>query len=277
MSIVPGRRSREERKPRLPSRALPFRNRLLRWYRRHQRALPWRGVGDPYAVLVSEVMLQQTQVRRVREFYPRFLARYPTIEELAAASLDAVCESWAGLGYYARARHLHRAARQVVRERAGVLPSESKELERLPGIGRYTAGAVASLAFGRDVPAVDTNVARVLSRVFRVRGERKSAPHTRRIWALAGALVPHGRAADWNQALMDLGATICVARAPRCRACPVAPVCGSRRELPIEPALGPSPTCNTLLRSGGRLKRRAPRDRASRLGTFLWTRRPLGG
>jgi len=211
----------------LPPGATRFRRRLLAWFGRHQRHLPWRGVGDPYAVLVSEMMLQQTQVTRVLDFYPRFLARYPTLEDLAAAPADAVREAWDGLGYYARARNLHAAARHVVHGLGGRLPETHEELRQLPGIGRYTAGAVASLAFGADVPAVDTNAARVLGRVFGLRGRRKSARRERRVWALAAALVPRGRSADWNQALMDLGATICTARVPRCPVCPVRACCAT--------------------------------------------------
>ncbi len=173
-------------------------------------------------------MLQQTQVARVAEFYPRFLARYPTLEDLAAASVDAVRESWQGLGYYARARSLHAAARHVVAVHGGRLPRTREDLGRLPGIGRYTAGAVASLAFGAPVPAVDTNVARVLRRVFALRGRPKSAAHGRRLWSVAASLVPRRRAADWNQALMDLGATICTARTPKCPACPVRSECRGR-------------------------------------------------
>jgi A/G-specific adenine glycosylase len=170
-------------------------------------------------------MLQQTQVARVVDFYGRFLARYPTVEDLAAAPGAEVRESWDGLGYYARARNLHAAARRIVRNPGGRFPDRPEELRRLPGVGRYTAGAVASLAFGADVAAVDTNAERVLARVFRMRGPARE----RRVWALASALVPRGRAADWNQALMDLGATVCGARAPRCPICPVAAVCSSRR------------------------------------------------
>jgi A/G-specific adenine glycosylase len=173
-------------------------------------------------------MLQQTQVARVTDYWTRFLGRYPRVEDLAAASADAVVRSWAGLGYYARARNLHAAARVVVRDHAGAFPAEPEALRRLPGVGRYTAGAVASIAFGADVGAVDTNVARVLARVFRVRGAKKSARRERRLWSLAHGLVPRGRAGDWNQALMDLGATLCTARAPRCAACPVRTACGSR-------------------------------------------------
>lgn len=191
--------------------------------------LPWRGSQDPYAVLVSEIMLQQTQVVRVAEYFPRFLAAYPTLEDLAAAPADAVRESWAGLGYYARARNLHAAAQHVVAELGGVFPAEVDELRRLPGIGRYTAAAVSSLAFGRDVATVDTNIDRVLGRVFRVRGAAKSSRRAKRIWAIAESLVPRRRSSDWNQALMDLGATICIARAPRCGGCPVTAVCATSR------------------------------------------------
>jgi A/G-specific adenine glycosylase len=213
-------------KMRSAARGAAFRRRLLGWYTRHARTLPWRGARSPYAVLVSEIMLQQTQVARVLEYYPRFLARYPTFEDLAAASDDAVRESWEGLGYYARARNLHATARRVVAEHDGVLPRAPEALRQLPGIGRYTAGAVASLAFGARVPAVDTNAARVLARVFGLRG---GASRMRRVWTIAAALVSPGRPEDLNQALMDLGATICIARRPRCGACPVRMVCASYR------------------------------------------------
>jgi A/G-specific adenine glycosylase len=219
----------------LSPRAAAFRRRLLAWYGRHRRSLPWRGVRDPYAVLVSEIMLQQTQVARVAEYWPRFLARYPTLEELAGAPADAVRDAWAGLGYYARARNLHAAARHVVAALDGRLPSSVEALRGLPGIGRYTAGAVASLAFGAPVAAVDTNADRVLARVLGVRGARRSAARTRRVWHLAQALVPRGRSADWNQALMDLGATICTARAPDCGRCPVRRHCARPAALPLTP------------------------------------------
>jgi A/G-specific adenine glycosylase len=230
MASVIRRRPRRERNPlALSQGARAFRRRLLGWYARHRRALPWRGTRDPYEVLVSEFMLQQTQVSRVMGHYPRFLRRYPTLEDLAAAPADAVRESWDGLGYYARARNLHAAARRVVERHGGAFPTDLDALHALPGIGRYTAGAVASIALGADVAAVDTNVARVLGRVFAVRGRRGSAARTKRLWRLAGQLVPAGRAGEWNQALMDLGATICTARRPRCTVCPVAGPCRSRR------------------------------------------------
>src|SRR5207244_4272863 len=183
-------RPRTGPQPLLPAGALPFRRRLLSWYARHRRRLPWRGVGDPYAVLVSEIMLQQTQVARVVEFFPRFLARYPTFEQLAEAPPDAVREAWDGLGYYARARNLHAAARHVVGRLRGVLPERREDLQRLPGIGRYTAGAVASLAFGANVPALDTNAARVLGRVLGIRRTGGAARYHARLWRLAEALVP---------------------------------------------------------------------------------------
>ena len=226
---VTRRRASEERKRRaLPENARRFRRLLLAWYGRHRRPLPWRETRDPYAILVSEIMLQQTQVARVEGYWTRFVRRYPTVQDLASASADAVRESWAGLGYYARARNLHATAKAVVRDHGGVFPAEPATLGRLPGIGRYTAAAVASIAFGADVGTVDTNVARVLGRVFRLRGAAKSADRARRTWRLAHALVPHGEAGDWNQALMDLGATVCTARAPRCEACPVRAACRSR-------------------------------------------------
>jgi len=235
---VARRRSTEERTVRvLPANAILFRRRMLAWYRRHQRPLPWRKTRDPYAILVSEIMLQQTQVARVEGYWTRFLDRYPTVEDLASASADAVHESWAGLGYYARARNLHGAAQRIVRDYDGVFPRDPQALRALPGIGRYTAAAVASIAFGADVGTVDTNISRVLGRVFRVRGAAKSSRRMRRVWSLAHALVPKGRAGDWNQALMDLGAIVCTARAPRCPTCPVRGACASRdRYAPSKPA-----------------------------------------
>jgi A/G-specific adenine glycosylase len=222
MSIVArGARSRERSTRILSPRATAFRNRLLRWYDRHRRDLPWRRSRDPYAILVSEIMLQQTQVSRVRDFYVRFLGRYPTLEDLAAARPAQVRDAWSGLGYYARARNLHAAAREVVRRHDGALPRDVDALTRLPGIGRYTAAAVASIAFGADVGTVDTNVARVLARAFRLPGRRGSGPRARALWRTVQRLVPPGRAGDWNQALMDLGSSCCTATNPSCDACPV--------------------------------------------------------
>jgi A/G-specific adenine glycosylase len=216
--------------PRALTQAPVFRRALLRWFRRHGRDLPWRRTRDPYQVLVSEFMLQQTQVSRVERYYRRFIERYPTIGALASASPAMVRESWEGLGYYRRADNLHRLARDVVAERQGVIPSDPAELRRLPGVGRYTAGAVASFAFERPAPAVDTNVARVLRRAFLPRVSRR-APLTQRIWNTAEQVMPRRGKTAWafNQALMELGALVCTAREARCGLCPVRKVCATGR------------------------------------------------
>ena len=205
------------------TRLAAFRRALTAWYRKNHRALPWRETRDPYRVLVSELMLQQTQVSRVLDYYERFLARFPTLASLASARPAQVRESWEGLGYYARARNLHALSREVVRTRDGVMPSDPVELQELPGVGRYTAGAVASFAFERRASLVDTNVARVIRRVFAPRSSHKTARGARKIWAIAGAILPRTGRAAWfhNQALMELGALVCVARTPKCGICPV--------------------------------------------------------
>jgi len=204
-----------------------FQQRLIRWYARHGRDLPWRRTRDPYRILVSEIMLQQTQVERVIGYYERFVRRYPTIETLAASSEPHVREAWEGLGYYARARNLHRTARQVTAEHDGKLPDDPDQMRRLPGIGRYTAGAVLSFAFGKDAAILDTNAARVLRRVFGVRARGTKVRLHSRLWELAEQVTPAGRADRFNQAIMDLGATVCRARKPECPRCPVRAVCRS--------------------------------------------------
>lgn len=216
---------------RTPRDAPEFRRRLLRWFRRHGRDLPWRRTRDPYRVLVSEFMLQQTQVARVKGYYARFLERYPDIHALAHAPPAAVRESWAGLGYYRRAANLHRLAREVVRDRDGMLPSEPEELRTLPGVGPYTAGAVASFAFERRTAAVDTNVARVIRRAFHPRLPARGAE--RRLWDTASAIVPRAGRPAWtfNQAIMELGALVCTARVARCGECPVRPACATGRRV----------------------------------------------
>jgi len=205
----------------------PLRAPLLAWYRRNRRPLPWRATRDPYAIWVSEIMLQQTRVETVLRYYPRFLERFPTLAALARAPESAVLARWSGLGYYSRARSLREAARAVVARHGDELPSDVAALRALPGIGRYTAGAIASIAFGKRTAAVDGNVARVLSRLFRIDGAPSSGEFRRRIWELAEALLPKRSAGDWNQALMELGATICTPREPRCDRCPVADACAA--------------------------------------------------
>lgn len=238
--------------PALPRNALRFKRRLLKWFRGAGRELPWRATRDPYRVIVSEFMLQQTQVTRVTSYYERFLQRFPDLSSLAAAPPRRVREAWDGLGYYRRAANLHRLARIVAVEHDGRIPDDPAQLACLPGVGRYTAGAVASFAYEKRAPAVDTNVARVLWRVFRPRRTAARgragrgapgrdgregraggiAPGNRTLWALAERLLPARRRTAWefNQALMDLGALYCLARRPRCRLCPVRPACrtGSR-------------------------------------------------
>jgi A/G-specific adenine glycosylase len=211
-----------------PARAREFSRRLRAWYRRHHRKLPWRETRDPYRVLVSELMLQQTQVSRVLFFYERFLERFPTLEALAGARPARVLEAWAGLGYYARARNLHKLARHVTGDGGpGVLPPEPGELRKLPGVGAYTAGAVASFAHEQRAALVDTNVARVLARVFAPRLKPKRSRDLTTLWAIAGQVLPRTGKATWvhNQAVMELGALVCTARVKRCGGCPVAGVC----------------------------------------------------
>src|SRR5216110_123150 len=219
-------RSSTPRAPKLKN-AQPFTRKVLAWYARAGRDLPWRRTRDPYRVLVSEFMLQQTQVSRVREYYPRFLERFPDLGSLARAPARAVREAWDGLGYYARARNLHELAKCVTRRHDGTLPDEPEELRELPGVGPYTAGAVASFAYEKPVPAVDTNVNRVLRRVFIGDGGRGTRNGLKRVWQLAAALVPKNGKQAWkfNQAVMELGALVCVARKPKCPECPVRPVC----------------------------------------------------
>ncbi|HEX6964447.1 MAG TPA: hypothetical protein VF166_01535 [Gemmatimonadaceae bacterium] len=212
------------------TRALRFGRKLRAWYRANCRDLPWRRTRDPYEVLVSELMLQQTQVSRVVPKYGEFLARFPTLESVAAARPRRVMEAWSGLGYYARARNLHALARTVTRcDGPATLPAEPEALRALPGIGAYTAGAVASFAYERRVPLVDTNVARVLRRVFAPHLDTRRGPGHRAVWRIAAEILPRtGRTAyTHNQALMELGALVCTARAPRCDACPVRSLCAT--------------------------------------------------
>jgi A/G-specific adenine glycosylase len=204
-------------------------DRLVAWYAKEARNLPWRQTDDPYAILVSEVMLQQTRIETALPYYERFLKRFPTVGTLADAPLDDVLRAWEGLGYYARARNLHRAAQIVSIERDGRLPDTYEGLLELPGVGPYTAAAVASIAFGRDEPVLDGNVIRVLARLFSIRGNPRCAEVKKRLRSLAQMLLRRGQAASLNQALMDLGARICQPRTPRCDACPIAALCNAHR------------------------------------------------
>lgn len=219
------------------ARRREFSRRLRRWFARNARDLPWRRTRDPYAVLVSELMLQQTQVSRVVTRYDEFLEQFPTLHDVARARPARVMEAWAGLGYYARARNLHRLARRVTdngRALDATLPADAAELRELPGIGAYTAGAVSSFAYERRAALVDTNVARVIQRAFAPRTDPKSSRGARRVWAIADALLPGTGRTTWlhNQALMELGALVCTARVARCGECPVRPVCASAKPSP---------------------------------------------
>ena len=203
--------------------------RLLEWYGREARSLPWRESRDPYAVWVSEIMLQQTRVDTVIPYYLRWMERFPTLAALAQAGEEDVLRLWEGLGYYSRARNLHRAAQMVVSQLEGRVPTDVTGLRRLPGVGDYTAGAIASIAYGLDEPALDGNIRRVLARLINLEIPADEKDGTRRLWAQAKALLPAGRAGDFNQALMDLGATVCTPLKPACLLCPLQELCESRR------------------------------------------------
>ncbi len=203
-------------------------SRLLKWYTQHGRRLPWRATHDPYRVWVSEIMLQQTRVETVIPYYRRWLRRFPSVRALAAATERQVLQLWEGLGYYSRARNLHRAARVVAAEHRGRLPRTLEGLRALPGIGRYTAAAIASICFDADTAVLDGNVKRVLARVFDFREEVQSPRGEKKLWELAQNLAPAGRAGDYNQAIMDLGALVCTPRAPACGECPLRSACRAR-------------------------------------------------
>ncbi len=198
---------------------------LLGWYSARRRNLPWRATRDPYCIWVSEIMLQQTRVQSVIGYYERWLRRFPTVQALAAAETEDVLRAWEGLGYYSRARNLQRAAQQIVVKHGGRLPQDVEQLRALPGIGPYSAGAIASIAYARDEPVVDGNVIRVLTRLFALTGNPRRGPLAGRLWRLARELLPRGQAGDFNQALMELGATVCTPRGARCGECPVSAQC----------------------------------------------------
>jgi A/G-specific adenine glycosylase len=219
--------------------------RILNWYALHGRVLPWRGHSDPYAVWVSEIMLQQTRVETVIPYFERWMERFPNVRELAAASEQDVLSLWEGLGYYSRARNLHKAARMVVDLYEGELPHDLTALRKIPGIGRYTAGAIASMAFGMDVATLDGNLRRVFARLFDVVEPADGPQGEEILWSLAEEHLPIGHAGEYNQALMDLGSSLCLPRRPACSLCPLGNLCIAR-SLGIQeqrPVLKPKPEC----------------------------------
>lgn len=209
----------------LPFEPLAMRAPLLEWYAHQGRDLPWRNIRDPYRIWLSEIMLQQTTVAAVIDYYHRFLKRYPDVQSLANASLDDVLTLWAGLGYYSRARNLHKTAQQIVSESGGVFPQNVEQLQQLPGIGRSTAGAIVCLAFDQPEPILDGNVRRVLCRLLAITEPARDRGVEKRLWVVAKMLVPEGDAHDYTQAIMDLGATVCTPKRPDCKQCPLAGIC----------------------------------------------------
>lgn len=244
-ATIPTMPTAKERIANPPSIVFPFsatqkrwlRRRLLAWYRANARDLPWRRSRDPYHIWISEIMLQQTQVATVRKYFPRFVRAFPHVRRLASAEEQQVFRLWEGLGYYRRARYLHQAARRIVGEYGGDFPRSAEELRKLPGIGRYTAGAIASIAFGQREPILEANTVRLLSRLSGYRGDPHSAAGQQRLWQLATELLPEKDVADFNQALMELGSLVCRASEPGCSDCPLGRLCvanalGAQGEIP---------------------------------------------
>jgi A/G-specific adenine glycosylase len=230
--------SSQESDKEIPFASAEVARRLLSWYGRQGRDLPWRGTRDPYRVWLAEIMLQQTTVDAVILYYERFLGRFADVGALAAASVDEVLTLWAGLGYYARARNLHAAARQVVEQHSGSFPDSLEGLQGLPGVGRSTAGAILSIAFDRPAPILDGNVRRVLSRLFALQENPRGTAAEKKLWRWAEALTPADCPHDYAQAIMDLGATVCAPRQPQCSVCPLEGLCRARalgleRQLPL--------------------------------------------
>jgi A/G-specific adenine glycosylase len=244
--------------------------RLLNWYRKNKRIFPWRDRADAYAVWVSEIMLQQTRTETVVPYFENWMRLFPSVAALARASDGEVLRAWEGLGYYSRARNLHKAAKIVLERCGGTLPEDATELIKLPGIGRYTAGAIASMAFGKDEPALDGNLKRVYARLFDLDEPVNTPGGERVLWDVARRNLPRGRAGDFNQALMDLGATICLPKKPRCSLCPVADLCAARRNgaetlRPVKKAGKPAPG---FVHAAGVIVQR---------GRVLLAKRPSGG
>lgn len=247
------------------------RQRLLDWYTEHRRDLPWRDVDDPWAVWVSEIMLQQTRVATVRGYYERWMERFPTVRALAEADIDDVLAAWQGLGYYSRARNLHRAARAVVESHDGEIPDDVDGLRALPGVGPYTAGAIASIAFGRRAALVDGNVIRVVARLLGIDDDMRRSAGQRAVWAWCESAVPAETPGDFNQALMELGATVCTPRAVRCERCPVASDCVALADDRVDalPVKGP--------RTPPRVEKRVALVARDDAGRVLVAQRPSTG
>ncbi|QGG47116.1 A/G-specific adenine glycosylase [Heliorestis convoluta] len=212
---------------------------LLHWYEHTKRDLPWRQTKDPYRIWVSEIMLQQTRVETVIPYYERFLHTFPTVHDLAQSPLDQVLKAWEGLGYYSRAKNLHKAAQQIVQDYKGDFPQSYEALRRLPGVGDYTVGALLSIAFNQPYPAIDGNVLRVLSRVYCINEEISSLAVKKKMYQILKSLYPAGESSNFTQALMELGALVCIATSPRCHSCPITPFCIAQKkkmqsDLPIK-------------------------------------------
>lgn len=244
--------------------------RLLAWYHKNKRTLPWRDHPDAYAVWVSEIMLQQTRVEAVIPYFERWMRLFPTVHALADASEHEVLNAWEGLGYYSRARNLHRAAKVIVSDYGGELPGSAADLVKLPGVGRYTAGAIASIAFGADEPALDGNLKRVYARLFDVAEAVDSPRGEKLLWEVARGNLPRGRAGDFNQSLMDLGSAVCLPKNPRCLLCPVMDLCKARENgtQDLRPVRKPRKSVPHHVHAAGVIVRR---------GKVLLARRPSKG
>jgi len=265
-----------------------FRKNLLAWFRRSQRDLPWRRTKDPYRIWISEIMLQQTRVAAVIPYYERFLERFPNVRALAEAPPEEVLRLWSGLGYYSRARHLQKAAQQIVAKHGGEFPNHEEDVLALAGIGRYTAAAILSIAFGAKHAVLDGNVARVLARIGAIRGELRESRRWRGLQKTAAEFLDAGSPGDWNQAVMELGAMVCTPRAPQCLLCPVASFCRARQlrltesvpakqkkkeaiEISLAAAVFCDPRGHTLLLTPtGRSAARPAADDVATLVSQLW-------
>lgn len=229
-----------------PDKKRTVQSRLLKWFDAHKREMPWRETRDPYKIWISEVMLQQTQVKTVESYYTRFIQNFPDVRSLARSDPGQVMKAWEGLGYYSRARSLHRAAGEIVRRFNGIVPDTLEDLLSLPGIGRYTAGAILSIAFGRPAPVLDGNIIRMLSRVFHVTDNVDQTSARKQLWQLAEVLLPRRRIRDFNEAMMEFGALVCTPKNPQCENCPLRTCCeaariGIQKDLPVRTPRKPVP------------------------------------